>query len=234
MQGSSIEALAARLERENRRWRALAAVLGLCALAAVVVGAALPDDVSARRLALTGADGQPRAVLAVVNDLPSLSFLDDRANTKLTMGVRRDGTPYADMLDVNDDGKLKSRISLGLIKEGAGVLLLRDKAGVPRAGIGVGPNGVANISLSNAKGKDAVWIGTDEDESSRIALFNSNGDPTVAIANSGKGRQPMIYFRDLNGKPRLQITVQENGEPSVTCFDANGNATFRAPTAPPP
>ena len=134
-------------------------------------GAAVVNEVRARRLVLVDAAGRERAVLRMVEDAPGLVLRDAAGKTRAVLDVDEDGPGLALFdaagkgcagLGVHKDGPVlrlfdvdgKTRAGLGVHKSGSG-LYLYDESGKTRAGLAVNADG-PGLALFDAAGK-TIW-----------------------------------------------------------------------------
>jgi hypothetical protein len=101
MDGRSMEARVARLERECRRWR-LAGVVAVGI--ALVAGAAQkpPDVVRARRLEVVDDKGRGRVVLEAADDVTGMVLKDRTGRPAAWLGLYDDDSPALNFLRAGD------------------------------------------------------------------------------------------------------------------------------------
>jgi hypothetical protein len=147
-----------RLERENRRWRQCAAVVGLCALGLALAGQARPTPVakviSAERFSLMDASGRIRASLYTKNERgsPVLTFSDDAGTRRIVLGLTDGGSLGLDIFDQQGRGG----IVLGVGSNGNSNFFATDRLGKTRVVLGVTTEGTPGLELSNKDGR-VIW-----------------------------------------------------------------------------
>jgi hypothetical protein len=88
------------LERENRRWKRGVLLVATALTAIALLGMAPPParTLDLELLRLVDAHGKARAVLAMGDEGPTLSFFDEKGRLRANLGVEKDG-PSLDLLD---------------------------------------------------------------------------------------------------------------------------------------
>ena len=148
----AIAARLARLERQQRRWRAATGVacLGLAALALMGQKPA-GRTVEAERFVLRDAAGRPRAELMLDGESVALRFKDADGMPRLTVGTENG----AALIALNEErGKL--RAGLVVLPHGAPGLSLYDSGGKPRAELALGRDGAPALTFNDRDGF-ATW-----------------------------------------------------------------------------
>jgi hypothetical protein len=125
-----------RLERESRRWRALALVLGLVVAAAGVMGQARTGrTVEAQRFVLKDSANRVRAELVAQERSVALRFKDEGGMPRLTVGT----------------------------EDATAVLVLNDRTGAVAAHVAVLPHGAPGMTLYDPTGKSRVEVSVARD-----------------------------------------------------------------------
>lgn len=120
-----------RLEREARRWRGLALVLGLLLAAAGVMGQARTGrTVEATRFVLKDSANRVRAELVAQERSVALRFKDEGGIPRLTVGT----------------------------EDATAVVVLNDRTGAVAANMAVLPHGAPGLSLYDPSGKPRVEL----------------------------------------------------------------------------
>ena len=138
-----------RLERERRRWRAVATalcgILGCLFLAGATGerGVVAFDEVRAGQFVLVDAKGTPRAALKVGAD----------GSTALVL-AGLDGKPLT---------------GLSVLSSGSSRLRFYDREGKARGGLGVQNDGVIGLALADADGTLHLWTGVTEEHQIPLA-----------------------------------------------------------------
>ncbi|HET9951675.1 MAG TPA: hypothetical protein VFS09_07775 [Candidatus Eisenbacteria bacterium] len=88
------------LERENRRWKRGVLLAATAFAAAAILGMAPPPTrtLDLEVLRIVDARGKARAVLAMGDEGPALSFFDEKGRLRANLGVAKEG-PSLDLLD---------------------------------------------------------------------------------------------------------------------------------------
>jgi len=141
------------LERELRRWRRGAAVLGLVAVAVLTVGAAVPRGrvVEAQKFLLKDATGRVRAEIG-----PTESDKEIALRFRDAVGL--------------------PRVTVGLQEE-TSLLVLSDKTGRPRAGLVTLAQGAPAFTLYDTTGRPRVELGLAREGDPHAALLDARGGP---------------------------------------------------------
>ena len=134
-----------RLERESRRWRALALVLGVALAAAGVMGQARTGrTVEANRFVLKDSANRVRAELVAQERSVALRFKDEGGIPRVTVGTEDDTA----VVVLNDrTGGLAA--SVAVLPHGAPGITLYDPAHKPRVEIVVTRDGTPRLSTTS-------------------------------------------------------------------------------------
>lgn len=255
-----------RLEREVRRakrWsHGLLVGLGVCLGAAVFGGwvweptmiaaqssASVANEVHAKKFVLEDSKGEMRGMLGLVAGNPTLLMLDEKAEPRIGMYVKRDG-PKMDLgadgggvrlsLSVRNkgeptltmlDGRALVRARLNLGKQGPR-LDLYDEMGEQRLGLALskGPDPMGTVPLlamHNRRGITSSSLMVVRNDP-RLDLFDEKGDARVTLTVD-KG--PSLYMWGTQGtgvKKRAQLHVRKDGA-GLRFLDKNGDPVWSAP-----
>jgi hypothetical protein len=181
----------ARLERENRRWKALGSLAVLLIGILLLVGAGKTEEpkvaaeLRARQFVLVDERG---AVLARLGTLPhgavGLGLYEAGQKSRVLLGLDPDGASSLSLIGRNGQGSLVLKAH----GEGSASLRLFDQRWKARVALGTWPDGSPFLQLSDREGKDRALLGYTEftvtgtgemikrPESSLILM---NGDRTV-------------------------------------------------------
>jgi len=141
------------LEQEVRRWRRIAAALGLTAVVVATLGAAAPRRVlEAQKFLIKDASGRVRAELGPSDSDKeiALRFRDAGGSQRITLGLQDDTS-----LLVLGDKSGRPRAGLVTLAQGAPAFTLYDTSGRPRVELGLVREGEPHVSLMDARGGSA-------------------------------------------------------------------------------
>ena len=130
-----------RLERESRRWRGIALVLGLLLAAVGVMGQAkTARTVEATRFVLKDTANRVRAELVAQERSVALRFKDEGGIPRLTVG-----TEDATAVVVLNDRTGAVAANVAVLPHGAPGMTLYDPAGKPRVEVSVARDGTPSL-----------------------------------------------------------------------------------------
>jgi len=189
-----------RIEKQNRCLKSCMVVLVLSVLALAVMGAKAGPG-----------DGHFRQIIA-----EGISIVDGAGQELILIGFRKDAG--AGIRILNKAGKRVLGIGIAADEGGSGILVA-DKEGRPRIGLGL-DEGVPSVAMTNENGKKVLALGgdekgygfvvMDENEVERAGLGFKDGNTGVAIYDdTGKYVRGMI--RQKNGT-HYSSYVDENGK----------------------
>ena len=189
-----------RIEKQNRCLKSCMVVLVLSVLALAVMGAKAGPG-----------DGHFRQIIA-----EGISIVDGAGQELIIIGFRKDAG--AGIRILNKAGKRVLGIGITADEGGSGILVA-DKEGRPRIGLGL-DEGVPSVAMTNENGKKVLALGgdekgygfvvMDENEVERAGLGFKDGNTGVAIYDdTGKYVRGMI--RQKNGT-HYSSYVDENGK----------------------
>jgi hypothetical protein len=113
--------------------------------------------------------------------------------------------------------------------------------GVDRARMGLGPGLNSAVTVLGADGRVRALMGTGgpaatggtEPETADVVVFAQDG---TSIARLGTRNTPdshaagvNLVLSDMQGHPRLDMLVAEDGTPAIHMLDADGTVTWSAP-----
>jgi hypothetical protein len=172
-------------------------------------------DLESERLTIVGEDGRPRMVLSNPRLAPD-PLVDGVA------GQRSGGNP-AGMVFYNDEGD-----------ECGGLTFWGERHGD-------GYTAGAALLFDQFKQDQAVGISHEEDRGQRVAGLHVWDRPDATLGTTsergvkrlfvGKAtdRSTVVELRDPEGRVRLRLKVDPEGEPGLEFFDASGQVTLRLP-----
>ncbi len=237
-----IRARLARLERQNRWFRAIAGLAVLAGGTALVMALSGGDtsgvgnfkQIDCGHLVIRDTDGQMRAWLGVAEGGPRLIFFDTSGQQRMGVGMTREGSPAMGIFDIGEN----PRIVLGMV-EGWPGLVLRDTQGHKRVAIhtrddwssmffydrsetkrtGIGQFGeAAAINLCDDRGTDRAGLTTDRKGSS-VSFFDLGGRKRVGLGLLGDDA-PALGFFTHEGDTQVGLSVIEN-EPALNMYGTN-------------
>ncbi len=181
-----------RLEREGRRWRALAVGLGLLLVGTLAAGFATPaaDVVRAQKFVLEAPDGTEHGTLALdPNKSPYLLLRRDKASAILTLS-------------------------------GPG-LALRGEDGKRGAFLGVDSTGAAKLDLFSPKVLDGVRLAVQDNGTAGVYVLSETGSEAGSM-ESFPGRGALFTARDKKRLPRVIFGLDEQYIPTLMMLDNKG------------
>ena len=150
-----------RLERQSRRWKAVAllatAILGLVLLIGAGRSAetAVPNELQARAFVLVGRDGAPLARLGLLpHGAWGLGFYDQGKKSRIVLSVEGDGSSSISLFGKDGRGSLL----LNANGSGAASLRLVDTNWKTRTMLATWPDGSPFLQLTDRGGKDRVLL----------------------------------------------------------------------------
>lgn len=206
MREAEIASRLEKLERDNKRLKAvvLAAAVVAAALSAIYATRPLPRVVRARefevvdnsgdvRARLSGdwneptvglfdTHGRARAMMSVLpNGSPAIVLSDAQSNPRAVIGVNPGGAPGITLYDAQGNGK--TRATMGVNPDGSPVIGVYDAQGIPRATMQVNPDGLPMISLDDARGYSMDLGSTATEDATTGEMQQSSAASIVMFGN---------------------------------------------------
>lgn len=203
--------------------------------------------VTATQVNLVDASGQLRAVLAGRDErgMASLSFYDGAGQVRGIVGIEETGTPVLRLLTAQGQNRLQAFVEnedvFVIAGDDAGQSALLGTVGdTPMLSLGDGqrvrlraqlsPEGTPALGLFDAEAQRSVTVETDSVGAPFLTLYEA-GRPRTTLGITQ--RTAVVNMTD-GQRARLVMGVAENGRPSVTFLDENGEVVGELPAAPPP
>jgi hypothetical protein len=237
--GHDIERRVERLERELRRWRLLAAVGGLALGVLALGGAARPRAgrrvLAASEFRLVDAAGVPRAVLQMSGSSPELALRGAAGKDRALLALGPDGSPKLAL--ASPAGTVRVLLSVG--SDGAPALELRDDEGQVRAASSLAADGSPSIVLSGAGGRRRASLAVEAGGAAALDLDDGTGASRARFSTEQDG-SPRLKLTEATGAPRASLgatplTETGSGKNETTeastlvLFDRKGRVVFLAP-----
>lgn len=213
-----------RLERQNRRFRSIAILLGLTAATWLLVGAASPKPrtklVEATEFRLVDQKGTVRAALAVGRGGTTISLNNGAGRPRLSLAVGDDGAPRVDLLDRSDS----PRASLSLAGDGSPQLSLTgspridlaEEAGKPRMSLAVGSDGEATVSLGGPPEKAFAKVDVRADGCPSLKFFDDDGSIRASVGCTA--------LKEAGSGANANTEAS-----SIVLFDKRGRVVYKEP-----
>ena len=227
---------------------AAASMLG-GAVGGMLVGGAVAAQgaqvVTATQVNLVDSSGQLRAVLAGRDErgMASLSFYDEAGQVRGILGIEDGGTPVLRLLTTQGQSRVQAFVenedAFVVVGDEAGnsalfgavgdtpMLSLGDGQRV-RARMQLGPDGTPAIGLFDNEARRSMTLETDNVGAPFITLYEA-GRPRTTIGITQQ--TAVLNMSDTQGT-RLVIGVAENGRPSISFLNENGEVIQEFPTMP--
>lgn len=210
-----------RVERENRFFKGVGAVMLVGIVVVVIMGQArsktIPKIIEAEEFVLR--DGQKeRAKLFARDGTVSLRLSDKEEQGRLVLLVSSSGSPGLYLF--NSDGK--NTVQLSSQVDGGAVMRLNyedQKAGV---GMHINQDTTPNMSLFDKSGKPRANLTLLRDEAA-FSLFDARNKGGMFLSVSDSLSR--VRLTDVYGKDRLVLLLKE-GEPAIGIMDASGTAAW--------
>jgi len=196
----------------------------------------------AQAFELVNTEGQTRAVLGTLDDLPLLSFVDAVGVHRVTLLLDTDGSPglflhgagaqarasfslegdapVLELLHATDGNRIEARID----DVGARVTL-HDRDDTIRAGLSMRESGEPALSLQDANGTIRLSAAVGDDGTPTLSFQDAGGAPRALLGLRADGA-PVLYLHDTLGHLRLSVDVDAQGTPSLVLRDQEGHVTL--------
>lgn len=198
--------------------------------------------INAEQINIVGKNGIPRLSLFNEDNIPNVLFRGEeifkghRQNDNIAgmLFFNPDGTEAGGLIygnDVDENGNTTAGVSLTLdqFEQDQVVQLLYTKDGDQHQyGMHIFDRPTAKtIKEQDDEVQDALKI---EDEATRNQKIEEIYNGNVPRAFIGKQNNEMtINLYDTNYRPRIKVYVDEQGEPHLKFFDADGKVTYSLP-----
>ena len=210
----------AKVERQNRRVKAVGTAALTLLAGALLMGVAAPtgESVEARAFVLRDDAGQVRAQLAMKEAGPELTFFDARERAQVRLLATDDSRGL--YLSDRDD---RTRLSL-VVSDGGPRLSLSNAEGRPQAELGVKEQG-PSLVLYDTHRVGRVWLHAN-DSAGGLGLYDHRAmRAALTVTEFG----PVLLFSDLNRKPLAMFSATRKSgsaptEPSLILYDESGNS----------
>ncbi|MHC4138035.1 MAG: hypothetical protein ACYS0K_24100, partial [Planctomycetota bacterium] len=159
-----------------------------------------PEDLVVRSLTVKGEDGMAQVKLTASAGDARLRLISKDEKASAGISVSRIGSAHLWLCG----GLKKQQIDFFLPSRGFTHLILSENDGATRASLGI-----------NTEDRPFLALEHREDGAAALGL--------------GPGRTSRLVLADKSHKPRATFVLSEEGEPSLTMFDANGKVIWKAP-----
>jgi hypothetical protein len=235
----------ARLERDNRRYRVLAALATGLALAWTGCGIAFQEKhtLSAERFVLLAPDGSEGAALeydsngnpllhmrkgdarvALTTNGPSLLLRGADGRTSAFLGI---STRNASNLELSSS-RLQDGVRLTVREDGSAGVYVLDAEGRQRGGLeSFGASG-AGVTFKDEMGRLRSSFGIDPTDLPNLILLDPRGGRRMGMLLQEDGNA-LLEIEDEKGLPRGRLTTDFDGSPRLELLREDGRPSFQAP-----
>ena len=201
-----------------------------------------PAVVTTPQINLVDSDGRLRAVLAARDErrMAALSFYDTAGQVRGLIGIDENGAPLVRLLDQTGQSRLSA-----VVQGDDALVIVGDEAA--RSGVFGSVGGLPLLSLFDA-GQSRTRLQLAQDGSPSLSLFDNGGRQSIAMTVDAS-QAPLMTLHEqgrvraafgireqtavLNladaQRMRLVIGVAENGRPSISFLDENGQRVQELP-----
>lgn len=197
--------------------------------------------INAEQINIVGKNGVPRLSLFNEDNIPNPLFRGDvileghrqKDNIAGMLFFNPDGTECGGLIygnDVDENGNTTAGVSLTLdqFEQDQVLQLLYTKEGDQQQyGMHIFDRPAKTMKEQDDEVQEALKIEDDEARNQKIEEIYKGNVPRAFI---GKQNNEMtINLYDTNYRPRIKVYVDEQGEPHIKFFDADGNVTYTLP-----
>ena len=197
--------------------------------------------INAEQINIVGKNGVPRLSLFNEDNIPNPLFRGDiiheghrqKDNIAGMLFFNPDGTECGGLIygnDVDENGNTTAGVSLTLdqFEQDQVLQLLYTKEGDQHQyGMHIFDRPAKTMKEQEDEVQEALTIEDDTIRNQRIEEIYKGNVPRAFI---GKQNNEMtINLYDTNYRPRIKVYVDEQGEPHLKFFDADGNVTYSLP-----
>ena len=187
------------VEKQNRRIKGLALVLGIVLIAVMGIGATAMQDGNFRKI----------TVQEVV-------VVDKMGKNKIHIGTSDEGSGVKIL---NNAGKRVIGLGLSTDEQGNGIVIA-DNSGMPRLGLGM-EEGIPSMAITTSQGKKVLGIGGDKDGYGFVVM-DANEVERVGMGVDAKGNSGFVIYDDKGQYVRGMIR-QGDGVHYSSYMDEKGN-----------
>ena len=181
--------------------------------------------VVAERYELRRPDGTLAASLAAGEGKKvSLSFVDQKGNVRLNVGLVDNGSPGITLMGANGLPKLALGVDPTLDNP---AIVLWDDDGEAAITLGIVKGHGPTLAIGS-RGRSSVSAGVSTQGAASVKLLDGSGMPRVALTNLDDG--PEIVFTDANDHVRARLKVNPDGSPKFALYDRNNKERLIAQT----
>jgi hypothetical protein len=207
----------ARLERDVRLLKRYAAVVTLALLAVALIAARTPGDareITVERINIVDPTGVERLVIANAERFPPPRL----GGKTYPRAVQPAGLVFYDAKGHEVGGIALTDAGAGKVGALAFDYPNYDAVGLVTRVSGDGDEAMAGLQINSRPPPELDVIAASKVVQRRIAVMNENEDARILLA-------------DAEGRDRIRLQVDRNGEASIEILDADGQVRFRAPQA---
>jgi hypothetical protein len=218
---------------------------------------AVVEEVRARRFVLVDHADQQRGVWTVFRETVDLETFELKDQDMVALDMRTKGNTARMAVSADSAGASFSSLTgartLTLMRSDGRVTTSMWRSGATRqetAGIRVGADGEVGFSLQDRDGRARIQLSIAADGSPYLSLLDQGTRPSIALEASPSTRRlvladqsgavrlalstlasgrPVVLLLDANGNQRAQISILEDGSPSIALFDADKGVVWHEP-----
>ena len=201
------------------------------------------DIVTARQVNLVDDSGHLRGVLSGRDErgLASLAFYDSQGQVRGVFGTQDDGTPVLRLLDNGGQLRLVAEVqgesALLVVGERGGrngmlasvgdtpVLSLTDRGRI-RLQMQLADDGAPSLDLLTSQGQRGAGMIVDSSDASVVTLYEAGASRVVL----GVVQEAAVLNFSDSTRQRLVVGVAQNGRPSISFLNENGEVVQELPT----
>jgi len=255
MQDPNVDDIGRRLSQLEREHRALkwSGLVG----ATLQNTPAVAEEIRARRFVLMDPAGKQRGVWAVFPDTVDLETFELKQQDMVALDMRTKGNTArmavaAESAGVSFSNLTGARALTVMRSDGTvGTTMSRSGAGRQETlAIRVKPDGEAGFSLQDDDGRSRIQLSVASDGSPYLSFLDQRARPSIALEASQSTRRlvladqggavrlalstlsngrPVVLLLDAKGNQRAQISILEDGSPSIALFDADKSVVWNEP-----
>lgn len=235
------------LERENRRWRRVAAAsaITLVGMLSLALATPAPEEVKAKRFILVDSAGETIGQWRADHEgFPALHMQKGNNQVYLATGqpgvlVRGGDGRRGGFLGLEPDGSAKLQLQserfidgvhLVVRPDGSSGMYANDQKGFARVAIQTTAEGAASLGVQDERGRLRGALGLDDGKTSYMSLLDSHAQQRVGMLQpADRGDSAQMIIHDANGLMRGQFATNNDGSPSLKLYSSKGDVMHQVP-----